>query len=60
MLETSTNGERHDDIIGGQDDLRANQERILANQDKILANQKAIQTIDDTLGQFAGQVGAVS
>lgn len=24
------------------------------------ANQKAIQTIDDTLGQFAGQVGAVS
>ena len=55
MLETSTTGERHDDILASQDAIRANQERILANQDKILANQakiagsqKLLQTIVDT------------
>lgn len=33
---------------------------MIASFRALEANQKAIQTIDDTLGQFAGQVGAVS
>src|SRR5687768_3944915 len=52
MLETSTNGERHEDIISNQDTIRENQDRILKNQEKILANQERIKGNQDQLAKI--------
>ena len=45
---------------GGNDIMARTMVDMIASFRALEANQKAIQTIDDTLGQFAGQVGAVS